>query len=398
MRLTDKDIRKLEVPTRGNRITYDDNVKGFGARVTAAGARAFILNYRRKLDGRGRRITTGSSPDWSATAARDEAKRLKRAIDAGADPVGELEQSRATPTVHDLAKRFLSDYVPHKRVSTQRDYKRQIAVNILPDIGNLRVDVVTFADMDKLHRVISERAPTQANRTLAVASKMFTMAKKRGMRSSDNPCHGVERNQENKRKVYATPEELVRIGAVLDDLEDQGAANAIRLMLLTGARRGETLKARWSDIHFRAKTWTKPASTTKQKGEHLLPLSSAALVLLKNMYEAGAAKDVYLFPPPRGKTEYRLDLDDAWAAVRKTANIPHLRLHDLRHTYDSVLASAGQSLPVIGALLGHATPITKARYAHPFDDPPRAATESAAAILTGADSAEIVPLTDRRHG
>jgi integrase len=398
MRLTDSEIRKLEVPARGNRIAYDSSVKGFGARVTAAGARAFILNYRRRLDGRERRITIGSFPDWSTAAARDEAKRLKREVDAGADPIGDLEQSRTAPTVHDLAARFLTDYVPRKRVSTQRDYKRQIAVNILPDIGNLKVDAVSFAQMDKLHRVLSERAPTQANRTIAVASKMFTMAKKWGMRSADNPCKGIERNQENKRKIYATPEELTRIAAALDGLEDRGAANAIRLMLLTGARRGETLKAKWPDIHFETRTWSKPASTTKQKDAHLLPLSAAALSLLKGMFEAGAAREAYLFPPPRDKTEHRLDLDDAWAVVRKTANVPHLRLHDLRHTYASILASAGRSLPVIGALLGHATPVTTARYAHLFDDPLRAAADIASAIITGAPSAEIVPVPDRRRG
>lgn len=389
-RLTDGEIKRLPSPSAGSRIVYDTVAKGFGARITAAGARSFILTYRRKADGTQRRYTIGSFPDWRTTAAREETHRLKRAIDAGADPLGELEQSRAAPTVSDLAERFLSDYVPRKRFSTQRDYKRQIAINILPEIGNLKVDAVTFADVDKLHRFMSERAPTQANRTVAVASKMFTLAKKWGMRSGDNPCKDVERNDENKRKVYATSEELSRIATALDDLEDQGAADAIRLMLLTGARRGETLKAKWANIHFKTKVWTKPASTTKQKGEHILPLSDAATALLKDMHEAAPAKAVYLFPPPRGKTEHRLDLDDAWAIVRSTAHVPHLRLHDLRHTYASVLVSAGLSLPVIGALLGHTTAQTTHRYAHLFDHPLRAATERASAIITGRPSTDRV--------
>jgi integrase len=388
-RLTDDEIKRLPSPPAGSRIVYDTVAKGFGARITAAGARSFILTYRRKTDGTQRRYTIGSFPDWRTTAAREETHRLKRAIDTGADPLGELKQSRAAPTVRDLADRFLSDYVPRKRISTQRDYKRQIAVNILPAIGNLKVDAVTFADMDRLHRAMSERASTQANRTIAVASKMFTMAKNWSMRSGDNPCKGVERNHENKRKVYATLEELTRIAVVLDGLEDQGAANAIRLMLLTGARRGETLNTQWSDIHFKTKTWTKPASTTNQKGEHILPLSAAALALLKDMHEAAPANGGYLFPPPRGKTEHRLDLDDAWAIVRKTANVPHLRLHDLRHTYASVLVSVGLSLPVIGALLGHTTAQTTHRYAHLFDDPLRAATERASAIITGVPAAAV---------
>ena len=90
MRLTDIASKRLPAPARGNKITYDDAVKGFGFRITAGDARAFVLNYRRKLDGRERRVTIGSYPDWSTAAAREEAKRLKREIDGGADPVGEL--------------------------------------------------------------------------------------------------------------------------------------------------------------------------------------------------------------------------------------------------------------------------------------------------------------------
>jgi integrase len=393
MHLTDTSIKQLPIPPEGNKVTFDATVKGFGIRVTAAGARSFVLRYRRRSDARLRVFTIGSYPDWSVGAARDEAKRLKRGIDGGDDPVGEIKAGREAPTVADLAKLFLTDFVPRKRASTQRDYKRQIAVNILPELGRLKVDAVTFADFNRLHLAMSRRSPTQANRTLAVASKMFTMAKQWGMRTGDNPVKGVERNAEHQRKVYATPAELIRIAAVLNDLEDQGAANAIRLMLLTGARRGETLKAKWRpDINFETKTWTKPEPTTKQDGTHIVPLSDAALALLKDMYEAAPAKEVYLFPPPRGRTEHRLDLDDAWAIVRKTANVPHLRLHDLRHTYASILASAGLSLPVIGALLGHATPMTTARYAHLFDDPLRAATERASAIITRKPTAELVPL------
>src|SRR5262249_56644137 len=119
MKLTDNLLRKLPTPENGNKITYDDAVKGFGARITAAGDRAFILNYRRKIDGRERRITIGSFPDWSTTAAREEAKRLKRAIDGGADPVREQEDSRAAPTRAAPCARFERDFLPRKRPSSQ---------------------------------------------------------------------------------------------------------------------------------------------------------------------------------------------------------------------------------------------------------------------------------------
>jgi hypothetical protein len=176
MRLSDKIVKALPVPARGNRVTYDAEVKGFGCRVTAAGGRAFILNYRRKADGRERRFTIGSFPDWSVSAAREEAKRLKRDVDGGADPVGALQESRAAATVTDLADRFLKEYVPRKRPATRRDYIQQLKVDIVPALGRMKVATVSYTDIDSLHRRISARAPTHANRVLALLSRMFSLA------------------------------------------------------------------------------------------------------------------------------------------------------------------------------------------------------------------------------
>jgi integrase len=391
MRLSDKIVKALPVPARGNRVTYDAEVKGFGCRVTAAGGRAFILNYRRKADGRERRFTIGSFPDWSVSAAREEAKRLKRDVDGGADPVGALQESRAAATVTDLADRFLKEYVPRKRPATRRDYIQQLKVDIVPALGRMKVATVSYTDIDSLHRRISARAPTHANRVLALLSRMFSLAIRWGMRT-DNPVKGVERNQEHKRHRYLTGAELARLTAALDELRDQGAANAIRLLLLTGARRGELLAAHWTDIDLDAGVWTKPGATTKQKTMHRVPLSQAACQLLAAMKQQ--ADSEWLFPARF--TPHRLDLDDAWGVLRKTARIPDVRLHDLRHTYASVLASSGLSLPIIGQLLGHTTAQTTLRYSHLLDDPLRAATERASAVITGKPDAEIVPLPVRK--
>jgi len=224
MKLTDNLLRQLPTPERGNRITYDDAVKGFGVRVTAAGGRAFILNYRRKLDGRERRYTIGSFPDWGTTAAREEAKRLKRAIDGGSDPVGEQEEDRAAATIADLCARFERDYLPRNRSSTQRVYRQQINTDILPALGRMKVAAVSHADVDGFHHRLSARAPTHANRTLAVLSRMFSLAVRWGWRA-DNPCRGVERNQENKRHRYLSGAELARLSEALAVLSDVAAAN-----------------------------------------------------------------------------------------------------------------------------------------------------------------------------
>jgi integrase len=392
MRLTDRIIAQLPAPARSNRVTYDTDVKGFGARVTAAGGRAFILNYRRKADGRERRFTIGSFPDWSTTAARDEAKRLKRSIDGGADPVGDLLRGRAAPTVADLCARFLADYMPRKRVSTQHSYKQQIGADIIPALGSRKVAAVSSDDLDALHRKISARAPTHANRTLALLSRLFSLAVRWGMRT-DNPVRGIERNPEHKRHRYLTSAELERLTVALTKLRDQGAANAVRLLLLTGARRGELLAARWADIDLIGGVWVKPGATTKQGTLHRVPLSKAASTLLAGMKQQATTE--WLFPAPRGG-RHRTDIDDAWEALRLAAAIPDVRTHDLRHTYASVLASSGLSLPIIGRLLGHTAAQTTLRYSHLLDDPLRAATEHASAILTGTAPAEIVPLPVRK--
>jgi integrase len=395
MRLTDTSVKQLPAPERGNRVTYDDTVKGFGARVTTAGARAFVLRYRRRSDGRERLFTIGSFPDWGTGAARDEARKLKRAVDGGADPVGEIAVNRGAPTVADLCERFLADYVPRKRPATQRDYRQQIAVDILPALGRMKVAGVTHTDVDAFHRKISARAPTHANRVLAVLSKMLSLSINWGWRTN-NPCKGIERNQEQKRHRYLSGAELERLTTALDELRDQGAANAARLLLLTGCRRGELLAARWADFNLDAGVWVKPGATTKQRTMHRVPLSEAACRLLAGMKAQAGAGAEWLFPARQ--TPHRLDIDDAWNELRKAAGISDVRLHDLRHTYASVLASSGLSLPIIGALLGHTTAQTTLRYAHLLDDPLRVATERAAAVITGAAPAEVVPLSGHRRG
>ena len=158
--------------------------------------------------------------------------------------------------------------------------------------------------------------------------------------------------------------------------------------------RCEALQARWNDIDLEAGVWSKPGATTKQRTEHRVPLNDAAQRLLLDLRERAPVKSEWVFPTANG--EHRRDVKDAWATLCRRAKISGTRVHDLRHTYASVLASAGLSLPIIGQLLGHTTPTTTARYSHLFDDPLRAATQRAGAIITGKLAAGVVPLRGRR--
>jgi len=163
----------------------------------------------------------GRFPDWSVGAAREEARRLKREIDCGGDPLAEIEAERGSPTVDDLIQRFIEEHVSRKRPHTQYDYKNVIERHIRPAIGRMKVAEVAWAEIDALHRKITKAGrTTQANRVIAVASKMFSLAIRWRMRS-DSPAKGIERNPEQQRNP--SPAELKRLTGALDTHADQRA-------------------------------------------------------------------------------------------------------------------------------------------------------------------------------
>jgi integrase len=384
-RLTDAIVKALPAPATGNKVTFDADVKGFGVRVTTAGARAFVLQYRTHT-GRERRYTIGGFPDWQTTAARQEAKRLKGEVRVnGADPLADLQSARGEPTVGDMIDRYIEEHLPKKRPASQAEDRGLIKQWLAGPLRHAKVADVDFEDVDSLHRKVTKSGtPYRANRVVALLSKMFALAIRWRWRT-DNPCIGIERNQEAKRTRYLTTEEVDRLNAALATYEDQEAANAIRLLLFTGARRGETLAAKWDDFDLEAGVWIKPGATTKQRTEHRVPLSAPARQLLAGMKRSSE----YLFPGKDGKG-HRVDLKRPWPAICNAASLKNFRLHDLRHSSASVLASSGQSLPIIGALLGHTQAATTMRYAHLLDDALRAATESAGTTIMGKTTVRSV--------
>jgi integrase len=398
-RLDDTAVRNLATPARGNRIYYDapnrrgDWTPGFGIRVTAAGARSFVLNYY-TADGTERRHTIGRYPDWTLAAAREEAGRLKRAIDQGGDPVAEDREQRNAETVSDLCQRFLEEHVARKRPATQVNYRSIVAV-IDAELGSRKVASIEYRDIDKLHRRLSkDRGSYSANRTVAVVSKMFALAMRWKMRT-DNPAKGVERNVENKRERYLTTDELSRLTTALDAYPDKQVANAFRLLLLTGSRSGEAFSARWDQFDLAAGKWTKPSSHTKQKKPHTVPLSRPAQELLQRIRRDQGEAEVFVFPSS-GESGHLTTLKKSWRLICKAAGITNLRIHDLRHSYASFAVNAGWSLPVIGALLGHTQPGTTHRYAHLVDDVLSRATSTVGAIVSGKRKAPVVSLRWRR--
>jgi integrase len=274
-----------------------------------------------------------------------------------------------------------------------------LSKHVRPHFGkHVRVADVQFSDINALHRKITRAgAPYAANRAMALLSKMFALSVRWGMRS-DNPARGVEHNPEVKRKRYLSGDELTALTAALAAYPDRKVANIVRLLLLTGARAGEVLGMRWDELDLGKGIWSKPAATTKQKADHVVPLSAPARQLLAEI-RARQTGAVYVFPG-KGKAGHMVAIERAWATICKRAGIAGLRIHDLRHSFASQLASAGASLPLIGALLGHSDPTTTHRYAHLFDDPMRKAVETVGAIVdsAGKNAAAPIDIKDGRRG
>jgi integrase len=366
--ITEKLLKKLQPPIRGNRIVYDSQIRGFGVRITAAGAIAFILNYR--VHGRERRFTIGRWPEVSAFKAREEALRLREAIRQGHDPLTDRERARGAPTLADLAQEYLRRHAePNKAALSLRDDKRLLKAIILPRLGRFQVGAITRQDVESLHRQFNS-TPVQANRVLALLSKMFSLAIQWGW-ARGNPARGITRYQERPRERWLQEEELRRLGEALDREADQNQADALRLIQLTGSRKGEVLAARWEQFDLDRGVWTKPACNTKQARIHHVPLNAPALDLLRRMRKGATSE--YLFPGRTG--EHLMDLKKLWARVTRVAGLEGVHVHDLRHTFASYLVSGGVPLAIVGGLLGHTQARTTQRYAHLADAALRAATD-----------------------
>ena len=396
-KITQRTIKNLDVPEQGNRLVWDSELKGFGVRVTETGAVSFFLNYR--AHGRQRRYKIGNAPEWTAEAARAEAAKLKPRIDSeGFDPLEAKQRARGEPTLRDLATEYLErHYSANGNAHTKLRDKQTIDGVILPRLGTLRLAAVNNRDIEKLHREL-QATPYRANRILALLSSMFSEAI-RWKWVKENPAKGIERYQEHKRERWLQDDELKRLNAALDKYPDQSAANAIRLIALTGSRKGEVLKATWPEFDLERAVWVKPSHHTKQKKTEFVPLSSAALDLLLGMQPKVAAGP--LFPGKDGKAA-RVSLRKPWVQVLKAAGLaeaitkkgkrrhavtkykPLVRIHDLRHTFASHLVSRGASLQVVGKLIGHTQIATTQRYAHLADSALREATNTFGDIFSAA--------------
>jgi integrase len=313
----------------------------------------------------------------------------------GGDPAGAKAAAKAAPTVTELATRFLAEHAEAKRKPrTAQEYRRLIEKIILPALGWKRVADVTRQDIARLHHA-KRATPIEANRTLALLSVLFTFAERQGERpDGSNPCRHVERFPQRRRERFLSADELARLGDTLAAYRGSPYHPAtIKLLVFTGARLGEVLGLRWEWIDLQRGEVRLPDSKTGAKTVHLPPPALEVLARLPRI-----EGQPYVLGAKRGTTF----IEKPWRVIRAAAGLTDVRLHDLRHAFASVAASAGMGLPIIGKMLGHTQAATTARYAHLASDPVKQAAatvaERIAAAMGGQASGEVVPLRPPHTG
>jgi integrase len=448
-------VESIPAPAKGAVTQWDNDPKarGFGVRIFAptqqnpAGVRSFFVNYR--IDGKERRHTIGQFPTWSASAARAEAQDLRKRIDRGEDPAQQKRERREAPTVGDLIDRYIADHLP-KKAAAETVARKNDEIRMLNLIGDAldrrrKVTDVHDGDIEAMHKKITdERGPVRANRVVSIASKAFSLSLKRLPGETKpwrdavagNPCKGIERNpEEGKERFFSEAE----IAALTDALAEHAgsATDCIKFIMFTGCRPGEAMKATWAQMEIEPGYWVKRSAHTKQRKVHKAPLNPPALAFLEELRKRRRAGDGYIFPGEI-KGEPIKQIAGIWDAVRERvtvafwrsagndiakmvagletglkrsptieecqdiaeergitlpAGLLDTRPYDLRHTFASVGAGGGLSLPIIGKLLGHTQARTTQRYAHLADDPLKEATKTIGAVISGAGQPSAKLLT-----
>jgi integrase len=363
-----------------------------------------------------RRYTIAAVGKITPESARACAKAILGKVAHGHDPASQKTKERATPTVGELADRFMADHVRLKRKAGTAEFYRDILDRIVkPAVGATKADKLTRLQVGRVHSSLAD-TPFQANRVLAVVGSMYGFAGRVGIvPENTNPTRGIDRFKESRRERFLTGEELERLGSAIREAETVGvswtvdetkptakhvpkakrctkiaptAAAAMRLLLFTGCRLREILHLRWEHVDLERGCLFLSDSKT---GRKTIILNAPALAVFNALDRVGP-----FVVPGDDPMQPRRDLKRPWDAVTKQAGLAGVRLHDLRHTYASFGAGGGFGLPIIGRLLGHAQAATTARYAHLDNDPLRHASEAIAgriaAALEGKRTSCIVPL------
>ncbi len=373
LRLTTRSVAAL--PTTGrDAVHWDRDLAGFGVRVQRNGRKVYVVQSRGPAGLK--RVTLGPVAGKAIDQRRREAAEVIDRIKRGLEPIP--PEPEPEPTVADLAARCMRAYVKvHCKPKTEKLYRTAIDLHIVPALGAMTVKDVRSSHVIELHDRMRD-TPSMANHVVSMLSKMFSLAETwelvpRGR----NPCRMVRHYREQARERFLTAEEYRRVGAALREAEAGGwmwppAIAAIRLLMLTGCRKSEILTLRWDDVDHTAGEFR---LRDGKRGPRMVPLTTPALKVLDGIERVEGNPWVI----PSQKPGICLpDLTYYWNRIKDRAGIEGVRIHDLRHSHASRALALGESLTMIGRILGHSKVGTTARYAHLVHD-----AEKAAAARTG---------------
>ena len=367
-KLTKRVVDALSVE-KDDAVFWDRELASFGVRVYATGRKVYVVQSRGPWGPK--RVALGRHGEMSCDEARKTAAGVIDRIKRGEEP--EPGPPEDAPTVAGLAGRFMRDHAEtHCKPDTAVSYRSYIGNHILPALGGTALADVGRAEVSALHHGL-RATPVAANAFLGLLSKMFKMAEAWGLLPpGENPCRGLRRYRTRKRERFLTQDEFRRLGRALREIEAEGkawppAVAAIRLLALTGCRRGEILDLHWDDVDRMA---GELRLRDAKAGPRMVPLTAPAKRVLEGIPRS--PEDPWVIS--RGNGNGRpLNLSYYWEAVRERAGLHDVRIHDLPHSYASRALALGESLSAIGRLLGHRHVVSTARYAHLMREAEKAA-------------------------
>ena len=385
--LTARRAREARPGTKDT-ILFDKALPGFGLRIHPSGRKIYVLQAR--IEGRTRRMVIARHGEMHLDEARRRARDLLARIQAGENPAEEARRARTAPTLREFTDEYLRRSEPHWKPSGRKTVRVYLKARILPALGAMALDAIAPEDVAAWFDEVSRDRPGAANRAFEILRAMMFRAEDWGWRARDtNPCLGIQKNPRRKVARFLDAGELDRLGCALDTHEQRwpSAVAAIRLLALTGCRRSEVLDLRWGDIGDDA-----IRLADSKTGPRAVPLGDAARKLIDAL-PGERDPGTFLFPhhaESRGQCSFM----SCWRTVCGDAGLGNLRLHDLRHTVASHAVMSGETLPLVGKLLGHRRHRTTAGYAHLADDhlveaAERVGTVIAAAMAGGHDADRI---------
>jgi integrase len=344
----------------------------------------WYVRYKSPDTGKTRYVLLGHHPDLSLASAREKAKDVQASIRITGDPKAEEDARKAVPTLKNF---FEKEYIPFAktRKRTWAKDREYFDLRIDKELGHLKLDRITRKQLQDFHTSLkaSGLASSTADHYAKLCKRVLSLAQSWSV-IPENVAKGLPLfNEDNAVENYLNDEELKRLMGVLQTDRNRTVSLIIMLLVSTGVRKNEALLAQKKFIDLESRVWRIPASTAKAKKMRSLPLSNLALSVLEEAFENSDDDSEYVFVNKRTGKPFST-IQKQWERIRRAAQLEHVRLHDLRHTFASYLANSGRTLLEIQTLLGHASPKVTLRYSHLSQDTLMDASNTASDRITSA--------------